>query len=139
MPTDVSTMHPSITLSPHERAVSMMRSASRMPPHFCSFTLMPWKPSASLGTSAAIITDSSATSGSGERWRSHFAPSTSAAGSGCSTISTPWAASHWMCSSASSGRHASLASTRTGLDVTARTAPNVSRTDWAPSFTLSTG
>ncbi len=52
-------MQPSMQPSPNERAACTMRTASRIPPDFASFTLMPCARSAHAATSPSVWQSSS--------------------------------------------------------------------------------
>ena len=59
MPRPDSTMQPSMQPSPSARAACTMRTASRMPPDFASFTLIPCARSTHAATSDSVWQSSS--------------------------------------------------------------------------------
>src|SRR5689334_8430330 len=140
MPRLDSIMQPVITIMPNERAVAIMRSASRRPPHFDSLMLIPSTTPASFATSVATTHDSSAMIGSADRSRTKRSPSRSCAGRGCSTNSTPCSTSKSIMCSARFVVHAAFASTRrTFVGAARRTARMISSSRSLPSLILSTG
>ncbi len=87
-----STMQPSMILKPSARAVWIIASAARMPPHLTSLTLMPSTQPSSAGRSRASFESSSTTIGIGERSRIQRNCSGAPAGIGCSQNSISYLA-----------------------------------------------
>ena len=83
-------MHPSMIFSPIARAVWIIASAPRMPPHLTSFTLIPSTQPSSAGRSRASLESSSLTIGIGERVRIQRSCSGCPAGMGCSQNSVSY-------------------------------------------------
>src|SRR5215210_1641156 len=137
MPSEVSTMQPSITSIPLARAVWIISSPRRIPPHLASLTLTPLTHPASPGTSPAVMALSSAITGTGNAasvtlWRDSGPAET---GTGCSIMPTPISFNSVTTSTASSGEKASLASTQRSASDDPLTARSVS-TSFHPDLHL---
>jgi hypothetical protein len=141
MPSEVSTIEPSITDMPRERALRIISSVPRTPPHLASFTFTPLAHPARSGTSAAVCALSSAITGTGTAASVTLFNSSAPAeaGTGCSSILIPRAFSSPATSTASSGEKASLASTHSSAPETSATARTVSRSPVPPTFIFSIG
>ena len=125
---------------PCERAVWMIRSASRSEPHFASFRFTPSTTPTSFATSVATRQLSSATIGRSQRSRTNRSPSMSVGGSGCSINSTPSSLSSGAMASVCFGVHAAFASTRSvAFGASIRTNSMMRRSRSLPSLTLRIG
>jgi hypothetical protein len=131
-------MQPSMTSIPWARAVWIISSARRIPPHLASLTLTPLTHPARPGTSLAVIALSSAITGTGNAasvtLRRASVPAKT--GTGCSIMPTPITFSSVTTSTASSGEKASLASTQRSASVDSLTVLNVSMSFHPPTFTF---
>src|SRR5918994_1240491 len=139
MPSEVSTMQPSMTSMPWARAVWIICSARRIPPHLASLTFTPLTNPARTGTSLAVIALSSAITGIGNAASVALrrASGPVETGTGCSIMPTPISFSSVTTSTAPSGEKASLASTQRSASDDSLTARSVSMSFHPPTFTFS--